>query len=477
MLCVRLSVVTTLLLVSCAAFAGLPEPSHIVWGRVFNGDGEPATNISVVVTFTPVEEGTPITGTTQTSDNGSYRIVAPMETVMPGFPLSTGALSGTAAPVVFTRTVEAVGIGNATAEVEVSDLTIGKAARVDIGEAGAHLFHSGDSSRDFRFSLGELLRMNQLYRETPEAAYHCDPDGVEADGYAAGENTAAQDCDPHRGDYNAQDWRFSVGEMVRITQLFMGTPEHAYHPDIDGEDGFAVGPWDVKKAKSLLSPAYMQPYGYISARRGPAGIIVTFTLTWDTSAGSPVIAMGYESMLPAGWSYLGMERGVVPVLQPAAGKSDDLGFVWQENWLQKGGCYGEFTFEIQAGDVIDLEQVRSLAGEMVYRVLDEEGEKRAPTAFMDDLDGDGIPDYLEGPGDADGNGIPNALDLDSDSDGVPDEEEYLQGTDPYDYEKDGLPMSRSASLALLAALLCVGIVRIMKKQDNKCVPQGHEKLR
>ena len=111
------------------------------------------------------------------------------------------------------------------------------------------------------------------------------------------------------------------------------------------------------------------------------------------------------------------------------------------------------------------------------RVLDEEGEKRAPTAFMDDLDGDGIPDYLEGPGDADGNGIPNALDLDSDGDGIPDEDEYLQGADPYDYEKDGLPMSRPALLALLAALLCAGIVRIMKKQENKCVPQRHGKLR
>lgn len=477
MLCVRLSVVATLLLVSCAAFAGLPEPSHIVWGRVFNGDGEPSANTTVVVTFTPLEEGSPITKTTKTSSNGSYKISAPMETVMPGFPLSAGALSGTAAPVVFTRTVEAVGIGNATAEVEVSDLTIGKAARLDIGEAGAHLFHSGDSSRDFRFSLGELLRMNQLYRETPEAAYHCDPDGVEADGYAAGENAAAQDCDPHRGDYNPQDWRFSVGEMVRITQLFMGTADHAYHPDIDGEDGFAVGPWDVKRAKSLLPAAYLQAYCSIAARPGAAGPVLTITLTWDTSPGSPVIAMGYESALPSGYIYLGQEQGVVPVLRPAAGAPDNLGFVWQENWLQKGDCYGEFVFELQASETIDMNTIRSLPGEILYRVLDEESEKRVEVLFSDDLDGDGIPDYLEGPGDADGNGIPNMLDLDSDSDGISDADEYMQGTDPYGYEKDGLPMSHFAALVLLVALLCMGIARIMKKQDNKCVPQRHGKLR
>ena len=37
-----------------------------------------------------------------------------------------------------------------------------------------------------------------------------------------------------------------------------------------------------------------------------------------------------------------------------------------------------------------------------------------------DTDGDGIPNYLEGPGDADGDGIPNWFDSDSDNDGISD---------------------------------------------------------
>ena len=43
-----------------------------------------------------------------------------------------------------------------------------------------------------------------------------------------------------------------------------------------------------------------------------------------------------------------------------------------------------------------------------------------PPFFFTDSDGDGLDDDLEGTGDIDGDGIPNYLDLDSDGDGVPD---------------------------------------------------------
>lgn len=51
-----------------------------------------------------------------------------------------------------------------------------------------------------------------------------------------------------------------------------------------------------------------------------------------------------------------------------------------------------------------------------------------------DSDIDGIPDIVEGIGDADGDGIPNYLDLDSDGDGIPDGEEGQR-----DPDHDGLP--------------------------------------
>jgi hypothetical protein len=52
--------------------------------------------------------------------------------------------------------------------------------------------------------------------------------------------------------------------------------------------------------------------------------------------------------------------------------------------------------------------------------------------ILDDYDGDGIPDVIEGISDADGDGIPNFMDLDSDNDGALDAVEWALGTDPYD---------------------------------------------
>lgn len=56
------------------------------------------------------------------------------------------------------------------------------------------------------------------------------------------------------------------------------------------------------------------------------------------------------------------------------------------------------------------------------------------TATEDDLDGDGIPNELDGDGDADGDGIPNFRDRDSDGDGIPDAIETAE-----DDDGDGLP--------------------------------------
>jgi large repetitive protein len=59
-----------------------------------------------------------------------------------------------------------------------------------------------------------------------------------------------------------------------------------------------------------------------------------------------------------------------------------------------------------------------------------------------DTDKDGIPDSVEGMGDADGDGIPNYLDLDSDGDGIPDSVEAGDAdlnTPPVDTDKDGTP--------------------------------------
>ncbi len=60
-------------------------------------------------------------------------------------------------------------------------------------------------------------------------------------------------------------------------------------------------------------------------------------------------------------------------------------------------------------------------------------------SFSDDIDGDGLPDSVEGSMDTDEDGILNLRDLDSDNDTIPDAIERGQGDQPTDTDTDGIP--------------------------------------
>ncbi|MEZ4679728.1 MAG: hypothetical protein R2932_36460 [Caldilineaceae bacterium] len=62
------------------------------------------------------------------------------------------------------------------------------------------------------------------------------------------------------------------------------------------------------------------------------------------------------------------------------------------------------------------------------------------SSATDDLDGDTIPDNIEGAGDPDGDNIPNFRDTDSDNDGMADHEEVgSNGNAPVDSNGNGIP--------------------------------------
>lgn len=90
---------------------------------------------------------------------------------------------------------------------------------------------SADVDQDYRLSLGELLRVVQLYNSP---GFGCMP-GSE-DGFAPGGDE--RDCAPHTADYNPRDWDINLSELLRVIQLY-----HAggYHPCASGEDGFCPG--------------------------------------------------------------------------------------------------------------------------------------------------------------------------------------------------------------------------------------------
>ena len=82
----------------------------------------------------------------------------------------------------------------------------------------------------------------------------------------------------------------------------------------------------------------------------------------------------------------------------------------------------------------------------------------------EDLDGDGVPNELDG--DLDGDGIPNSADLDDDNDGVSDiDETTLHGTDPHNPDTDGDGLSELAELTL-------GTDPTVADTDGDGVPDG-----
>jgi Leucine-rich repeat (LRR) protein len=101
------------------------------------------------------------------------------------------------------------------------------------GEGTTSSQHSADQDGDFRINLSELLRVIQFFNS---GGYHCQT-GTE-DGYAPG-LAGDQTCAPHSSDYNPQDWRISLSELLRVIQFFNSG---GYHPCAEGEDGFCPGP-------------------------------------------------------------------------------------------------------------------------------------------------------------------------------------------------------------------------------------------
>ena len=106
--------------------------------------------------------------------------------------------------------------------------------------------HTGDwnGEADGIIDLTELLRVIQFYNAPRLGGnllgeYYCAP-GTE-DGYTADpRESTGQDCAPHASDYNPQDWRINLSELLRIIQ-FYNSPGFYYCDDADTEgDGFCI---------------------------------------------------------------------------------------------------------------------------------------------------------------------------------------------------------------------------------------------
>jgi len=105
------------------------------------------------------------------------------------------------------------------------------------GEGPTAGVHKADQNGDMVIQLTELLRVIQFFNT---GGYHCAdvPESTE-DGYLPGTGDN-HSCAPHTSDYNPQNWKIELTELLRLIQFFN---TGGYHVCDDGtEDGFCVGP-------------------------------------------------------------------------------------------------------------------------------------------------------------------------------------------------------------------------------------------
>ncbi len=105
-----------------------------------------------------------------------------------------------------------------------------------VGAGGEGVVHTGDQDADLRIQLSELLRLIQFFNS---GGFHCaEPPDATEDGYAPGPGD--QSCDPHRSDYEPQDWAVQLLELLRLIQ-FYNIGGYTPCPDAGTEDGFCPG--------------------------------------------------------------------------------------------------------------------------------------------------------------------------------------------------------------------------------------------
>ena len=90
-------------------------------------------------------------------------------------------------------------------------------------------YNSADQNANFEISVSELLRTIQLFNSD---GYQCGASIYREDGFDLG--MGETDCLPHSADYNTQDWKISLSELLRVIQLFnCGNFYYCVQPKMD----------------------------------------------------------------------------------------------------------------------------------------------------------------------------------------------------------------------------------------------------
>lgn len=434
------------LAMTATAFGGIPEPGLILYGQVRDDAGTLITTGEVTISFEPVSGGATVSVTATLSPfeglggSYSYRLLVPLETPVDGSLATAEAIPLGIEKATYRRTATVSGRNiRMTHQVQLSRADRGTVRRVDICntcEESARITHSADINKDFYFSLGEFLRVIEFYTATEQHEYHVNP--VAEDGYGLG--PGPKNGPPHSSDFDGgPDWTIGMSEVLRMIDLFVSTPNHAYRPDVNGGDGFAKGhpadPAGAKSAEVRATKSLMTGAGVLRTVSGgglASGGRLTVSIQVRDLGSDPLSALGVVDMLPPGWVYQGASDPASRIISPAVSSTGRLEFAW---FPVPQPPYS-FSYDVVTPFGADLVQdLKLLDGHVEYRTVSDNFAQFAPI-FMPlnvgngDSDGDGIPDDVEGDWDADGDGAPNFLDQDSDNDGLPDSAEAGSDGDP-----------------------------------------------
>lgn len=162
-----------------------------------------------------VSEGIAEEGQVEGNIEGNTEGIAEGEGIPEGEVVIEGSMEGEVEGIIQEGALEGVVEG----EIEEGLIDEGQEEGTVEGtqeEGEASPYHSADTNFNWRIELGELLRVIQFFNA---GGYHCALEGSE-DGYMPGENVLQRMCKPHLSDYNPQDWKIQLTELLRLIQFF-----------------------------------------------------------------------------------------------------------------------------------------------------------------------------------------------------------------------------------------------------------------
>jgi hypothetical protein len=164
------------------SYAGIPEPGIILYGKVLDNTGKLLTTGELNITYatgdTSIQNRTQLNLIQGDNEQYSYSILIPIETQLPGYPISENAISISQTPILYTRTAQ---IENTTI-IMTDTVTVFKE---DIGTAQQLLISkSGDTDNDGLPDAWEQQIINANSSDSITTILHVNPlDDFDNDGF------------------------------------------------------------------------------------------------------------------------------------------------------------------------------------------------------------------------------------------------------------------------------------------------------